>query len=103
MQDGIRHPPRLLHIGVAQSSKKSEQFSLQKQIACVHGSKSVELPLLKTRSAQLKPARTRWALSLPRASGGYCRKTRRKLSESCHQTLRRLACFWMLVHWVFAR
>ena len=27
MQDGIRHPRRLLHIGVAQSSKKPKQLS----------------------------------------------------------------------------
>jgi phosphoribosylanthranilate isomerase len=27
MQDGIHHPPRLLHIGVAQSSKKPKQLS----------------------------------------------------------------------------
>ncbi len=34
MQDGIRHPPRLLHIGVALSSKKPEQLSLK--INCMH-------------------------------------------------------------------
>ena len=29
MQDGIRRPRRLLHIGVAQSSKKPKQLSLK--------------------------------------------------------------------------
>src|SRR6185312_9751879 len=81
MQDGIRHPPRLLHIGVAQSSKKPKQLSSKKQIVCVPGSKSVGLPLLKTRSARLKPAPMLWVLSLRPASAESCRKTRKNLSE----------------------
>src|SRR6476660_10335710 len=34
MRDGIRHPPRLLHIGVAQSNKKPKQLSLKNN--CMH-------------------------------------------------------------------